>query len=100
MRWYHQMDMGSLIDSPGRRQGAWGLSTQLVERSRPSGRKAVVHLGDAATVCVLDGIPCVGDLIYGNVTAVIEKVCVRRDGVVRVHARRFETTDDPRVSGS
>lgn len=54
-----------------------------------------MHVGDMTTVCVLEEVPCPGDLIYGNATAVVEKVLVKRDGVVRVHARRVKTTADP-----
>ena len=54
-----------------------------------------MHIDDLAIVCTVAEVPRVGDLIYGDIAAVVEKVCVNRDGRVRIYAR---PTPDP--SGS
>jgi hypothetical protein len=91
--------MASVLDfhsraRPAASQGsAWGLVTELVdteqaERSRSRrGRKGVVHLQGLATVCIVEDVPAVGDLIRGEVAAIVEKVRVTREGRVLIYAR-------------
>ena len=99
--------MGSLIEfpdsSPTRRPAAWGLATELVdtestETQSTRGRRAVVRIGELATVCVVAEVPAVGDTIHGELSAVVEKVRVTRDGIVHVYARAVlasEPTGEP-----
>ena len=67
----------------------------MVESDAPPPRKAVIHINDLAIVCTVAEVPRVGDLIYGDIAAVVDKVCVNRDGRVRIHARPA-----PTMSGS
>ena len=38
------------------------------------------------TVCIVADVPVVGDLIHGSAPAVVDRVRITRDGVVRVYA--------------
>ena len=88
--------MGSVIEFPNGshpradERGAWGLVTELVQReapAKPAGRRGVVHVRALSTVCLIEGIPGVGDLIRGDTPGIVEKVKVRRDGRLVVYAR-------------
>lgn len=84
--------MGTLLEfsprpSAGARGASWGLATNLVERARPEGNKAVLHLSDLAIVCVVAEVPVAGDMIQGDIAAVVDKVRVNRDGYVHIYAR-------------
>jgi len=82
--------MGSLTQLPPRAsaqnapQTAFGLSARLVARKRSRGRRAVVHVGGLAIVCVVYEIPVAGDRIFGQVAAIVDKVRITRDGHVRI----------------
>ena len=92
--------MGSLLGFgiPGRRTAAgasFGLVTELVERdvagaphdiSAPRRRMGVIRLGESATICRVEHVPAVGDLIHGDVTGVVERVRIDRDGRVSIFA--------------
>jgi hypothetical protein len=87
------LDFHSRRGPAARQESAWGLVRELVEteqgeRSRPvRGRKGVVHLQGLATVCIVEDVPAVGDLIRGDVAAIVEKVRVTREGRVLIYAR-------------
>jgi hypothetical protein len=93
--------MGSLIDfgSRGRRgsrpDASFGLVTELVEREvsgapreleAPGGRMGVIRIGEQATVCRVEQVAAVGDLVHGDVTGVVERVRIARDGRVSIFA--------------
>ena len=68
----------------------YGLVTRLVDRARPPDpmrRRAVLHLGRLSRICVLEHLPAVGDLVRGEVPAVVEKVSITRNGMIMIHAR-------------
>jgi len=66
----------------------YGLVTELVDRGEPArGREGVIHMGGVATVCVVEHIPVVGDVIRGEIPGVVEKVKVTRRGRVLIYAR-------------
>lgn len=77
--------MGTLISFPGRPPSAWKLFTEG-EGEAVLGRKAVLHVGDLATVCVVAGVPSVGDVIHARTPAVVHEVRIARDGIIRVYA--------------
>lgn len=91
--------MGTVLDLMASRSreappaSAYGLVTELVDSEQPDGRqptrgrKGVVHMGGLATVCVVEDVPAVGDLIRGDVAGVVEKVRVTREGRVLIYAR-------------
>ena len=72
--------MGSLLGfgTPGRRTApgaSFGLVTELVEREvagaprelpAPRRRMGVIRIGENATVCRVEHVPAVGDLIHGE----------------------------------
>src|SRR3954454_23788441 len=92
--------MGSLLGlgKPGPRTSpgaSFGLVTELVEREvagaprgipAPRRRMGVIRLGDSATICRVEHVPAVGDLIHGDVTGVVERVRIDRDGRVAIFA--------------
>ena len=92
--------MGSLLGFgiPGRRTAAgasFGLVTELIERDvagaprdipAPRRRMGVIRLGESATICRVEHVPAVGDLIHGDVTGVVERVRIDRDGRVSIFA--------------
>jgi hypothetical protein len=92
------LDFRSSPRPPARRESAWGLVTELVdaeqgERNRPvRGRKGVVHLDGLATVCIVEEVPAVGDLIRGDVAGIVEKVRITREGRVLIYARPADVT--------
>jgi hypothetical protein len=92
--------MGTLLGfrNPGRRTSAgasFGLVTELVGRDVPGAprelparwrRMGVIWIGESATVCRVEHVPAVGDLIHGDVTGVVERVRIGRDGRVSIFA--------------
>ena len=92
--------MGSLLGfgNTRRRAGAsasFGLVRQLVQRDAadaadknqaPSAPMGVLRIGEQTTVCRVEHVPAVGDLIHGAVTAIVETVRVARNGRVSIVA--------------
>ena len=92
--------MGTLLGfgNPGRRTSpgaSFGLVTELVDREvagaprelpAPWRRMGVIRIGENATVCRVEHVPAVGDLIHGEVTGVVERVRIGRDGRVSIFA--------------
>jgi hypothetical protein len=93
--------MGSLLGfgSPGRRVSrpgaSFGLVTELVEREvarapreapAPHGRMGVIRIGERATVCRVEHVPAVGDLVHGDVTGIVDRVRIAHDGRVSIFA--------------
>ena len=92
--------MGSLLGlgTARRRAGAsasFGLVRQLVQRdaaegsdeeTAPSAPMGVLRIGEQTTVCHVEHVPAVGDLIHGTVTAIVETVRVARNGRVSIVA--------------
>lgn len=60
------------------------------EQREPRARTGVVHVGGIATVCVVEDVPSVGDVIRGDAECVVEKVRYARDGRVLIYARPFD----------
>jgi len=93
--------MGSLLDFRGATQareddptGSYGLVIELVDRRDPArakGRHGVIHIGPVATVCVVEEVPVVGDLIRGEVPGIVEEVRITRHGRVLIYARPVPT---------
>ena len=54
----------------------------------------MVYVDDLAIVCVVAEVPMVGDRIHGDLPAIVDKVCVNRDGHVRIYATRPPTSPD------
>ncbi len=88
--------MGAVVDlgaagriRPAERRSTWGLVTRLVDaQARPRRRRqGVVSMDGVATMCLLDELPAIGDLIHGHVPGVVEKVRVTRAGRVLIDAR-------------
>ena len=52
----------------------------------PWQRMGVIRIGESATVCRVEHVPAVGDLIHGEVTGVVERVRIGRDGRVSIFA--------------
>lgn len=94
--------MGSWYEvSGGEKEKGWehqpassfGLVTELVARDEPAkGREGVIHLGSLATVCFVEQIPSVGDVIRGQVPGIVEKVKITRGGRVLIYARPLPAT--------
>ena len=95
--------MGSLLGFGNTRQRAgasasFGLVRQLVQRDAadaadgadknqaPSAPMGVLRIGEQTTVCRVEHVPAVGDLIHGTVTAIVETVRVARNGRVSIVA--------------
>jgi len=53
----------------------------------------VIYVDDLAIVCVVAAVPMVGDLIHGDIPAIVDKVCVTRDGHARIYARPATSPD-------
>lgn len=85
--------MGSLLEfrHPNRvpPRAVFGLATKLVERDGPQGTRAVLEIDGLAVLCVVAEIPVVGDVVHGDVTAIVEKVRVTREGHVYITAGRL-----------
>ena len=79
--------MSAVIQFPLRRPAVFGLARPSSEPQESGGRRAIVHLGEVATVCVVAEVPLVGDVIHGNVSGVVETVRLTRDGIIRVQAK-------------
>ena len=47
----------------------------------------MVHVDGLAIVCVVAELPTIGDRIHGDIPAIVDKVCLARDGHVRIYAR-------------
>ena len=77
----------------GRRPAHWGLVSAAPQNER--GRRAIVEVGGSHTVCHAADVPVVGDLIHGNAPAVVDRVRITRDGVVRVFASPIDTASVP-----
>lgn len=86
------LDMGSLLAfrRPNRvpPRAVFGLGTKLVERDRPRGTRAILEIDGLAIFCVVAEMPVVGDVVHGDLTAIVEKVRVTREGHVFIEARR------------
>lgn len=84
--------MGSLLEfrHPNRvpPRAVFGFATKLVERDGPQGTRAVLEIDGLAVFCVVAEIPVVGDVVHGDVTAIVEKVRVTREGHVVIEAQR------------
>lgn len=84
--------MGSLLEfrRPNRvpSRAVFGLGTTLVERDGPRGTRAVLEIDGLAIFCVVAEMPVVGDVVHGDVTAIVEKVRVTRVGHVVIEGRR------------
>jgi len=92
--------MGSLLGfgNPGPRPSpgaSFGLVTELLERNVPGAprempgprrRMGVIRIGQSATICRVEHVPAVGDLIHGDVTGVVERVRIDRNGRVSIFA--------------
>ena len=92
--------MGSLLGlgSTRGRAGAnasFGLVRQLVRRDVADGSEedtaspapmGVLRIGEQTTVCRVEHVPAVGDLIHGTVTAIVETVRIARNGRVSIVA--------------
>jgi hypothetical protein len=46
----------------------------------------VIRIGQSATICRVEHVPAVGDLIHGDVTGVVERVRIDRNGRVSIFA--------------
>ena len=88
--------MGSLLEFEGEAHRArrhtppvsFGLVTELVDRDeRRRGREGVIHVNGVATVCTVEQVPAVGDVIRGDLPAVVERVRVTRTGRVLIYAQ-------------
>ena len=90
-----QRPAGTVIPFPAvaplleRRPARWGLVSAAAAGAR--GRRAIVQIDGSHTVCLVADVPIVGDLIHGSAPAVVDRVRVTRDGVVRVFASRIVT---------
>ena len=100
--------MGSLLTfgAPGRRSvrpgTSFGLVTELVHRDvagapqelqSPRGRMGVIRIGDRATVCRVEQIPAVGELVHGDAPGIVERVRIDRNGRVAIFARPVPATE-------
>ena len=94
-------DLRASARARARRRAAWGLVTELVDREDGErrhafrGRRGVVHMGGLATVCMVEDVPSVGDVIRADVPGVVEKVRVTREGRVVVYARPLHDGELP-----
>jgi hypothetical protein len=89
--------MGSVLDfgdaARARKRGpagaaSFGLVTELVERDEPArGREGVIHMSGIATVCSVEQVPAVGDVIYGRCPGIVEDVRITRTGRVLIYAQ-------------
>ena len=75
---------------------------QLVKREDDGERAplGVLRIGEHTTVCRVEHVPAVGDLIHGTVTGIVETVRIARNGRVRSSRapclpRRHERPADP-----
>ena len=84
---------------PSRRPSSWGLVTELVDAGGPDAppshrRKGILRVGELATVCIVEDIPSVGDMISADSRAdsacIVEKVRFTREGRVVIDARPFD----------
>ena len=57
--------------------------------------RAILEIDGLSILCVVAEMPVVGDVVHGDVTAIVEKVRVTREGHVFIEARRAT----PRVEG-
>ena len=90
--------MGSLLGFGTRRRAersaSFGLVRELVHRESLTDQRktllapplGVVRIGEQTTVCRVEHVPAVGDLIHGTVTAIVETVRVARNGRVSIVA--------------
>ena len=81
-----------------RSSASFGLVTELVKREvgdgpdrpdeeqSPRAPMGVIRIGERTTVCRVEHVPAVGDLIHGDVTGVVEKVQIARSGRVSIFA--------------
>jgi len=69
--------------------------TELVERDRPGSLDdeealrapmGALRIGEQTTVCRIEHVPAVGDLIHGTMTGIVETVRITRDGRVSIVA--------------
>jgi len=95
--------MGSLLEfrRPNRvpSRAVFGLGTRLVELDDPRGTRAILEIDSLAIFCVVAEIPVVGDVVYGDMTAIVEKVRVTREGHVFIEARRAAPQEEGARSG-
>jgi hypothetical protein len=69
-------------------RAVWGLGTELAEREQRRGRRAILEIDGLAVLCVVAEVPVAGDVVHGDVSAIVEQVKVTSDGRVRIYARR------------
>jgi hypothetical protein len=53
----------------------------------------VIQIGEQTTVCRVEHVPSVGDLIHGEVAGVVERVRIGRDGRISIFARPADTPE-------
>jgi len=77
-------------------KASFGLVTELVERDRPGRTESeatprapmgVLRIGEHTTLCRVEHVPAVGDLIHGTVNGIVETVRIARNGRVSIIAR-------------
>jgi len=92
--------MGSLarLGDAGRRtraRGSFGLVRELVRRDEDAVRAplGVLRIGEHTTLCRIEHIPAVGDLIHGTVTGIVETVRVARSGRISIVASPVPAPD-------
>jgi len=80
----------------GGSKASFGLVTELVERDHPGPSESeaasrapmgVLRIGEHTTLCRVEHVPAVGDLIHGAVTGIVETVRIARNGRVSIVAR-------------
>lgn len=85
--------MESLLDLENasrraRTSATFGLVRQLVQ-GEDDGERAplgVLRIGEHTTVCRVEHVPAVGDLIHGAVTGIVETVRIARSGRISIVA--------------
>jgi hypothetical protein len=62
------------------------VSDRRVEEQGPRGPLGVIRIGGQTTMCRVEHVPAVGDLIHGTVTGIVETVRIARNGRVSIVA--------------
>lgn len=68
----------------------WSYGTGVVGHEAPTPRKAILEIDDLAIPCIVAEIPAVGDVVFGDVSAIVETIKITRTGRVHISARRVE----------
>jgi hypothetical protein len=79
------------LETAGRRartSATFGLVRQLVKSEDDSERAplGVLRIGEHTTVCRVEHLPAVGDLIHGTVSGIVETVRIARSGRISIVA--------------